>query len=146
YQVALGELAGGRIGIGSLALGLGQAAVEYAVAYAKEREQFGQPIINFQGLQWMLADASTELEAARLLLMQAAATKEAGKDFARQASMAKLYASEAANRACYTGLQVLGGNGYNREYPLERLSRDVRITSIYEGTSEVQRMIIARGL
>ncbi|MDX1504152.1 MAG: acyl-CoA dehydrogenase family protein [Spongiibacter sp.] len=146
YQVALGELAGGRIGIGSLALGLGQAAVEYAVAYAKEREQFGQPIIHFQGLQWMLADASTELEAARLLLMQAAATKEAGKDFARQASMAKLYASEAANRACYTGLQVLGGNGYNREYPLERLSRDVRITSIYEGTSEVQRMIIARGL
>jgi alkylation response protein AidB-like acyl-CoA dehydrogenase len=146
YQVALGELAGGRIGVGSLSLGIGLAALEYATGYAKEREQFGQPIINFQALQWMLADAATELEAARLLLMQAASLKEAGRDFARQASMAKLYATEAANRACYSGQQVLGGHGYNREYPLERFARDVRITSIYEGTSEVQRMIIARGL
>jgi alkylation response protein AidB-like acyl-CoA dehydrogenase len=146
YQVALGELAGGRIGIGSLALGLGEAALDYARDYAKERQQFGQPIANFQGLQWMLADAYTEMEAARLLLMQAAFTKESGGDFGKQASMAKLFASEAANRACYTGLQILGGNGYNREYPLERLARDVRITSIYEGTSEIQRMIISRSV
>jgi len=146
YQVALGELAGGRIGIGSLALGIGQAALEYARDYIKEREQFGQPLANFQGLQWLLADGFTEMEAARLLLMNAAAIKEAGGNFAQAASMAKLYASEAANRACYTGLQLLGGNGYVREYPLERMARDVRITSIYEGTSEVQRMIIARNI
>ncbi len=146
YQVALGELAGGRIGVGSMALGLGEAALDYARDYAKERQQFGQPIANYQGLQWMLADAYTEMEAARLLLMQAAFTKESGGDFGKQASMAKLFASEAANRACYTGLQILGGNGYNREYPLERLARDVRITSIYEGTSEIQRMIISRNI
>lgn len=146
FQVALGELAGGRIGIGSLALGVGQAAIEYARDYIKERQQFGQPLANFQGLQWMLADSATELEAARLLLMQAACTKAAGGDFATSASMAKLFATEAANRACYTGLQLLGGNGYVKEYPLERLARDVRITSIYEGTSEIQRVIIARNL
>ncbi|MBD2859605.1 acyl-CoA dehydrogenase family protein [Spongiibacter sp. KMU-158] len=144
YQVALGELAGGRIGIGSLALGVGLAATDYARDYALEREQFGQAISNFQALQWMLADAYTELEAARLLLMQAASLKENGKDFAMQASMAKLFATEAANRACYSGQQILGGHGYNREYPLERFARDVRITSIYEGTSEIQRLIIAR--
>lgn len=144
YQVALNELAGGRIGIGSLALGVGLAALDYAKSYAKERVQFGQVIANFQGIQWMLVDAYTEMEAARLLLMQAAAIKQSGGNFSKQASMAKLYASEAANRACYTGLQVLGGNGYVKDYPLERLTRDVRITSIYEGTSEVQRMIIGR--
>lgn len=146
YQVALGELAGGRIGIGSLALGVGQAALDYARDYIKERQQFGQPLANFQGLQWMLADGYTEMEAARLLLMQAASIKQAGGNYAQAASMAKLFASEAANRACYTGLQLLGGNGYVSEYPLERMARDVRITSIYEGTSEVQRMIIARGV
>ncbi len=145
-QVALGELAGGRIGIGSLALGIGQAALDYARDYIKEREQFGQPLSNFQGLQWMLADGYTEMEAARLLLMQAACLKEAGKPFATQASMAKLFATEAANKACYTGLQLLGGNGYNKEYPLERMARDVRITSIYEGTSEIQRLVISRDL
>lgn len=143
-QVALGELAGGRIGIGSLALGVGLAALDYARDYIKEREQFGKPIASLQGPQWMLADAYTEMEAARLLLMQAAALKESGKPFATQASMAKLFTTEAANRACYTGLQLLGGNGYNREYPLERMARDVRITSIYEGTSEIQRLVIAR--
>jgi alkylation response protein AidB-like acyl-CoA dehydrogenase len=146
YQVALGELAGGRIGIGSLALGVGQAALDYARDYIKDRQQFGQSLANFQGLQWMLADGYTEMEAARLLLMQAASIKEAGGNFAQAASMAKLFASEAANRACYTGLQLLGGNGYVSEYPLERMARDVRITSIYEGTSEIQRMIIARNL
>lgn len=146
FQVALGELAGGRIGIGSLALGIGQAAMDYAKDYARERQQFGQAIANFQALQWMLADAYTELEAARLLLMQAAYLKESGKSFAPQASMAKLFATEVANRACYAGQQILGGHGYNGDYPLERYARDVRITTIYEGTSEIQRMIVARSL
>jgi alkylation response protein AidB-like acyl-CoA dehydrogenase len=146
FQVALGELAGGRIGIGSLALGIGLAALDYARAYIKERKQFGQALANFQGLQWMLADAYTEMEAARLLVWQAASIKESGGDFASAASMAKLFASEAANRACYTGIQLLGGHGYNREYPMERLARDARITSIYEGSSEIQRIIISRKL
>ena len=125
-------------------MGIGLAATDYAKSYAQEREQFGKPISSFQALQWMLADSYTELEAARLLLMQAAYLKEGGNAFAAQASMAKLFATEAANRACYAGQQILGGHGYNREYPLERYARDVRITSIYEGTSEIQRMIIAR--
>jgi alkylation response protein AidB-like acyl-CoA dehydrogenase len=146
FQVALGELAGGRIGIGSLALGIGLAALDYARDYIKERKQFGQALANFQGLQWMLADAYTEMEAARLLVWQAASIKESGGDFASAASMAKLFASEAANRACYTGIQLLGGHGYNREYPMERLARDARITSIYEGSSEIQRIIISRKL
>lgn len=146
FQVALGELAGGRIGIGSLALGVGLAALDYARDYIKERKQFGQALSNFQGLQWMLADAYTEMEAARLLVWQAASIKESGGDFASAASMAKLFASEAANRACYTGIQLLGGHGYNREYPMERLARDARITTIYEGSSEIQRIIISRKL
>jgi alkylation response protein AidB-like acyl-CoA dehydrogenase len=146
FAIAVGELAGGRIGIGSLALGIGLAAMDYARQYLTEREQFGQPLANFQGLQWKLADRYTELEAARLLLMQAAYNKEQGLDFAQAASMAKLFASEKANKACYDALQMLGGAGYIKEYPLERLARDVRITSIYEGTSEIQKIIIARNL
>jgi alkylation response protein AidB-like acyl-CoA dehydrogenase len=146
YRVAVGELAGGRIGIGSLALGIGLAALEHARNYLGEREQFGAKIGTFQGLQWMLADRYTEMEAARLLLMQAAWNKEQGLDFGTSASMAKLFASEKANEACYSALQILGGAGYIREYPLERMARDVRITSIYEGTSEIQRVIIARDL
>ena len=146
YRVAVGELAGGRIGIGSLALGVGLAALDYARDYLGEREQFGARIGSFQGLQWMLADRYTELEAARLLLMQAAWNKEQGLDFGTAASMAKLFASEKANDACYCALQMMGGAGYIREYPLERMARDVRITSIYEGTSEIQRVIIARDL
>jgi alkylation response protein AidB-like acyl-CoA dehydrogenase len=146
YRVAVGELAGGRIGIGSLALGIGLAAMDYARKYLTEREQFGQKISNFQALQFMLADRYTELEAARLLLMQAACDKEQGKPFGKQASMAKVFASEKANEACYTALQMLGGNGYIREFPLERYARDVRVTSIYEGSSEIQRVIISRDL
>ena len=146
FKIAVGELAGGRIGIGSLALGVGLAAMDYARNYLTERQQFGKPLANFQGLQWMLADAYTELEAARLLLMSAADLKQRGQPFAKQASMAKLFASEKANAACYTALQMTGGYGYTKEFPLERYSRDVRITSIYEGTSEVQRIIIAREL
>jgi len=146
FKVAVGELAGGRIGVGSLALGIGQAAMDYARNYITERKQFGQAISNFQGIQWMMADAYTDLEAARLLLMSASDAKEKGLPFSKQASMAKLFASEKANQACYTALQLMGGSGYIKEYPLERYSRDVRITSIYEGTSEIQRVIIAREL
>ncbi|MEM6848349.1 MAG: acyl-CoA dehydrogenase family protein [Pseudomonadota bacterium] len=144
FKVAVSELAGGRIGVAALAHGIGRAATDAAKAYIKEREQFGQPIAAMQGPQWMVADTETELEAARLLIENAAALKDAGAPFARAASMAKLYASEAANRACYTALQLHGGAGYTKDYPVERYARDARITTIYEGTSEVQRMIIAR--
>ncbi len=146
FGVAVGELAGGRIGIGSLALGIGLAALDYAKEYTKERKQFDQPISNFQGLQWMMAERYTEMEAARLLLMQAAHNKEQGLPFGPSASMAKLFAAEKANKACYDALQMMGGAGYIKEYPLERMARDVRITSIYEGTSEIQKVIIARDL
>ena len=146
YKIAVSELAGGRIGVGSLALGIGQAAMDYARTYITERQQSGRPIANFQGLQWMLADAYTDLEAARLLLMNAADKKANGRPFSKEASMAKLFASEKANESCYTALQLMGGYGYIKEFPLERYARDVRITSIYEGTSEIQRVIIAREL
>jgi butyryl-CoA dehydrogenase len=146
YRIAVSELAGGRIGIGSMALGIGLAAMDYAKEYAKQRMQFGRPIAEHQAIQWKLADRYTELEAARLLLLQAAHLKDQGKDFMKAASMAKLYASESANRACYDAMQILGGYGYSREYPLERMARDVRVCTIYEGTSEIQRLIIARQL
>jgi alkylation response protein AidB-like acyl-CoA dehydrogenase len=146
FRTAVGELAGGRIGIGSLGLGIGQAAIEYATKYAMNRMQFEQPITNFQAIQWMIAESYTELEAARLLLMNAAYKKENGKFFAREASMAKYYATEAAERACHKAIQMLGGYGYTNEFPVERYARDVRITSIYEGTNQVQRLIIARDI
>lgn len=146
FKIAVGELAGGRIGVGSLSLGIGLAAIDFARAYVKERQQFGQAIAGFQGVQWQLADTYTELEAAKLLLLQAAYLKEKGLPFSKQASMAKLYATEKANQACYTALQLMGGAGYIKDYPLERYARDVRVTSIYEGTSEIQRVIIAREL
>ncbi|MFT5814667.1 MAG: alkylation response protein AidB-like acyl-CoA dehydrogenase [Psychroserpens sp.] len=146
FGVAVGELAGGRIGIGSLALGVGLAALDYAKAYIVDRKQFGQSLSNFQGLQWKLAERYTEMEAARLLLMQAAYTKDQGQPFGTAASMAKLFATENANKACYDALQLMGGAGYIKEYPLERMVRDVRVTSIYEGTSEIQKVIIAREL
>jgi len=146
YRIAVSELAGGRIGIGSVALGIGLAAMDYAKEYAKERVQFGQPIARYQAIQWMLADRYTELEAARLLLLRAAHLKDQGRNFMKAASMAKLFASEVANRASYDAMQILGGYGYSREYPLERMARDVRVCTIYEGTSEIQRLIIAREL
>lgn len=144
FRIAVGELAGGRIGIGSLGLGVGLAALDYATRYTTERAQFGQKISNFQGIQWMIADAYTELEASRLLLLNAAFRKESGKPYAKEASMAKLFATEAANRACYQAVQMLGGYGYTRDFPVERYARDVRISTIYEGTSEIQRLIISR--
>ena len=144
FRIAAGELAGGRIGIGSLGLGVGLAAMDYATRYATERNQFGQKISNFQAIQWMIADAYTELEAARLLLMNAAFRKESGRSFAKEASMAKVFATEAANNACYKAVQMLGGYGYTRDFPVERYARDARITTLYEGTSEIQRLIISR--
>jgi alkylation response protein AidB-like acyl-CoA dehydrogenase len=146
FRIAVAELAGGRIGVGSLALGVGLAAMDCATRYSLERKQFDQPISNFQAIQWKIADAYTELEASRLLLMNAAFKKEQGKTFAKEASMAKLFASESANRACYEAVQILGGYGYTRDFPVERYARDARITSIYEGTSEVQRLIVARDI
>ncbi len=144
FRIAVGELAGGRIGIAALSLGIARAAMDAAKAYVKERRQFGQAIADFQGIQWMVADRETELEAARLLILQAAAKKDRGEPFGREASMAKLFASEAAGRATDTALQLHGGAGYCADYPVERHMRDARITRIYEGTSEVQRLIIAR--
>ena len=146
FRIAVSELAGGRIGIGSLALGVGLAAIDYARQYTTEREQFGKTISSMQGPRWMMADVYTELEAARLLLMNAAFLKQQGKPFMKQAAMAKVYATEAANHACYVAQQLMGGIGYTGECPIERFARDVRVTSIYEGTSEVQREIIAREL
>lgn len=144
FRIAVAELAGGRIGIGSLGLGIGMAAMDQATRYAGDRIQFNQKISNFQAIQWMIADSYTELEAGRLLLMNAAFRKEQGRPFAKEASMAKMYATESANRACYNAMQILGGYGYTQDFPIERYSRDVRITTIYEGTSEIQRLIIAR--
>jgi alkylation response protein AidB-like acyl-CoA dehydrogenase len=143
---AMSILAKGRISIGAMALGLGEAALEAAIAYAKDRRQFGKPIADFQAVQWMLADSRTELDAARLLLLRACALADGGQPFATEAAMAKLFASEAASRACDHALQIHGGYGYLNDFPVERYARDVRVTRIGEGTSEVQRMIIARSL
>lgn len=144
FRIATSELAGGRIGIGSMGLGIGLAAMDFATSYAKERVQFDVPIASQQAIQWMIADNYTRLEAAQLLLLRAAYLKENKKPYFKEASMAKLFATESANKACYDGLQMLGGYGYTRDFPLERFARDVRITTIYEGTSEIQRLIISR--
>ena len=144
FRIAVGELAGGRIGVAALSLGIARAAMDAAKAYVKERRQFGQAIADFQGVQWMIADREVDLEAARLLILQAAHLKDQRRPFAKAASMAKLFASEAAHRATDTAIQLHGGAGYIRDYPVERYARDARITRIYEGTSEIQRLIIAR--
>lgn len=146
YKIALAELAGGRIGIASLAVGVGYAAMDYAANFSKERVQFGKPISELQAIQWMIADAFTELDAARLLTLRAAFLKEKVHNFIKEGSMAKLFASEVANKACLKAVQILGGYGYSKEYPVERYLRDIKVTTIYEGTSEVQRMVIAREL
>jgi butyryl-CoA dehydrogenase len=146
FRIAVAELAGGRIGIGSMGLGIGLAAMDFAANYAKERVQFDKPLASQQAIQFMIADNYTRLEAARLLLMRAAFLKDQKKSYAKEASMAKVYATESANKACYDALQILGGYGYTQDFPIERYARDVRITTIYEGTSEIQRIIIARAL
>lgn len=140
----LATLDGGRISIGAIALGLARAAFEYAVAYAKERHAFGGPIANLQAIQWMLADAATEITAARNLIYYAAWRKQQGKPYTQEAAMAKLFASEMGERVCRNAIQVFGGYGYSREYPVERIYRDARLMTIGEGTSEIQRLVIAR--
>jgi alkylation response protein AidB-like acyl-CoA dehydrogenase len=136
----------GRISIGALALGLGEGSLAAAINYAKERRAFGHAIADYQAIQWMIADSRMELDAARLLLWRAALLADQGKDFGREAAMAKLYASEAAQRACDRALQIHGGYGYTREFPVERHLRDVRLCRIGEGTSEIQRLVISRHL
>lgn len=144
FPIAMMALDGGRIGIASLALGVGLAANDFANRYALERKQFGQSITSFQAIQWMMADNHVELEAARLLILRAAWLKEQHRQFSREAAMAKVWASERAFAACNRALQMLGGYGYTQDFPIERYLRDVRVTMIYEGTSEVQRVVIGR--
>ena len=146
FRDTMRNLAGGRISIAALAVGIGRGAMDEAIAYAKERRQFGRPISSFQAIQWMIADAATELDAASLLTFRAAYRKDAGKPFVQEAAIAKLFASEAAMRSTIKAVQILGGYGYIREYPVERHMRDAKLCEIGEGTSEVQRMIIARRL
>jgi alkylation response protein AidB-like acyl-CoA dehydrogenase len=136
----------GRISIGALAVGLHRGALEESVRYARDRQAFGQSIGSFEGIRWMLADMQTELEASRLLVHRAATLADAGRLYTREASMAKLFASEAANRACNRAVQIHGGYGYTREFPVERYLRDAKLCEIGEGTSEIQRTIIAREL
>jgi len=144
FRIAMMALDGGRVGIASQALGIAEGALSDAIRYAKERQAFGHPIAEFQAIQWMIADSRTELDAARLLALRAAKMKELGVPFTKEASMAKLFASEAAWRVCNRAVQVHGGYGYIREFDVERRFRDVRVTQIYEGTSEIQRIVIAR--
>ncbi len=143
FKIAMLTLDGGRIGIASQALGIAQAALDESLKYAKEREQFKKPIGKFQAIQWMIADMATEIQAARFLVYKAAFTKDTEKRYSAEAAMAKLYASDTAVKATRNAIQIHGGYGFIKDYPLERLYRDAKITEIYEGTSEVQRMVIA---
>jgi butyryl-CoA dehydrogenase len=143
YKVALSTLDGGRIGIASQAVGIAQGAFEAALKYSQERMAFGHPIARFQAIQFMLADMATEIDAARLLIRKAAWKQDSGARFSMEAAVAKLFASEMATRVTHKAIQIHGGNGYSREYPVERNYRDARITEIYEGTSEIQRLVIA---
>jgi len=146
YRIALANLEGGRIGIAAQAVGMARAALEAATAYAKERQSFGKPIIEHQAVGFSLADMATQIEAARQLVLHAASLRDAGRPCLTEASMAKLFASEMAEKVCSAAIQVHGGYGYLADYPVERIYRDVRICQIYEGTSEVQRLVIARQL
>jgi alkylation response protein AidB-like acyl-CoA dehydrogenase len=146
FKVAMTALNGGRIGVGSQALGIGLAALDAATAYSKERQAFGKPIAAHQAVQWMLADSAMELDASRLLVLRAAFLKDKRRPFTKEASMAKVFTAEAANRVCGRAIQVFGGYGYTADFPVERYYRDCKVTTIYEGTSEIQRMVIAREL
>ena len=143
FKIAMQTLDGGRIGIGAQAVGIAQAAFEEAVRYSKEREAFNQPISNFQGIQFMIADMAMRIEAARLLVWQAARMKNRKVKFTKQSAMAKLFASETAMWVTTKAIQIHGGYGYTTDYPAERHFRDAKITEIYEGTSEIQRIVIA---
>lgn len=146
FIIAMTALDEGRIGIASMSVGIGQACLDAAVSYANEREQFGSPISKFQGIRWMIADMAVQIEAARLLTFNAASMKDRGERFSADASMAKLFASEMANKVAYQAVQIHGGYGYSKEYAVERYYRDARVTTIYEGTSEVQRIVIANNV
>jgi butyryl-CoA dehydrogenase len=146
FPIAMATLDGGRIGIGAQALGIAQRALDESVKYSKEREAFGHAIADFQGLQWRMADMATRVEAARLLVYRAARMKDAGQTFSKEASMAKLAASETAMFCAHAAVQMFGGYGFVRDYPVEKLFRDAKITEIYEGTSEIQRLVISRHL
>lgn len=146
FKVAMSLLDGGRIGIGAQGLGIGQAAFEAALAYSQERVQFKQAIVNFQGIQFMLADMATQLEAARLLVYQAAAKRVAGLPYSKEASMAKMFATDTAMKVTTDAVQIFGGYGYTKEYKVERYMRDAKITQIYEGTNQIQRVVIAKHL
>lgn len=146
FSIAMAILDVGRIGIAAQALGIAGAALAAAVKYAKERRQFGQPIIDFQAINFMLADMATEIDAARLLIYQAAVAKDNGEKFSVQSAKAKLYASRVAVDCAVKAVQIFGGAGYLKDYPVERYMRDAKITEIYEGTSEIQKLVIARGL
>lgn len=146
FKIVMMTLDGGRIGIAAQALGIAQGAYEQAINYSKIREQFGKPISANQGLQWMLADMATQIEAARLLVYKAAYLKDNKQPYSKEAAMAKLYASETAMAVTTKAVQIFGGYGYTREYPVERMMRDAKITEIYEGTSEVQRIVIAANI
>ena len=143
FRIAMSTLDGGRIGIASQALGISAAAYEASRAYSKQREQFGRPICDFQAIQWKIADMATRLEAARLLTYRAAWAKDQGGRYSEESAMAKLFASEASHFITNEAVQIFGGNGYSKEYPVERHFRDAKITEIYEGTSEAQRMVIS---
>lgn len=143
FIIAMASLDGGRIGIASQSVGLGQACLDAAVNYAKERVQFNKTISQFQGIRWMIADMATQIEAARLMTFNAAAMRDRGENFTAAASMAKVFASEMANKVAYQAIQIHGGYGYIKEYPVERYYRDARVLTLYEGTSEIQRVVIA---
>jgi butyryl-CoA dehydrogenase len=146
FSIAMATLDVGRIGIAAQAVGIAQGCLDQALVHAKQRHQFGQPIGNFQAIQWMLADMATEIAAARLLTYRAAALYQQGGKVTKEAAMAKLFSSEAANRAAYKAMQIFGGYGYMKDFEVERLFRDARITTLYEGTSEIQHLVIARQL
>jgi hypothetical protein len=146
YKIALSSLEGGRIGIAAQSVGMARAAFEAALKYAKERESFGQPIFNHQAVNFRLADMATQIEAARQLVLHAAALRDAGRPCLKEAAMAKLFASEMAEKVCSDAIQIHGGYGYVTDFPVERIWRDVRVCQIYEGTSDIQRMLIGRAL
>lgn len=146
FRIAIEAIDSSRISVAAQAVGIARAALEASINYAKQRQQFGQPIANFQAIQWMLADMATDIDAARLLTYRAASLKDKGLPFVKESAMAKLFASEVAMAAATKGVQIHGGYGYTKDYPVERYFRDAKITEIYEGTSEMQRLTIARNL
>ena len=146
FRIAMAALDGGRLGIAACAVGVAQAALEHAVAYAQERRQFGRPIAEFQGVSFLLADMATQVAAARSLYLAAARLRDAGRPFGAQAAMAKLFATDAAMRVTTDAVQVLGGAGYVEDHPVERWFREAKVLQIVEGTNQVQRMVIGRAL